>query len=258
MKVAVIGCGVMGSAFARHLSQKHSVLVCDRNEDKMGYLAREIGAEVASTPAEAIEKAEMTILAIKPKDLATFARETSKSFGKGHILVSILAGTPLAVLKQSFPQPLIVRAMPNLPMTCGEGVIGFVESPDITVETKKQINDLFHGVGLLPWLSEERLESLSALAGSGPAFIFVIIEALMDGGIYLGFKQQESLNFVLKTIEGAVALLKSTNSHPAALKNQITSPGGTTIAGLKALEEGGVRAALMNTLIATFLKAKEL
>ena len=258
MRIAIIGCGVMGSALARHFAKKHTVILCDHNHEKSRALAKELGGESVSEPADAVAKAEMTILAIKPKDLNGFAISTAKAFTKDHLLVSILAGTPVSMLRQYFPHPLILRSMPNLALTCGEGIVGFVDTPEMTSEKKEKINELFHGLGLLPWLSEDKLEALSALAGSGPAFIFVLIEALIDGGIFLGFTEKESRDFVLKTIEGAVALLKSTGKHPAELKRKITSPGGTTIAGLKVLEESGVRGIMMNTLIATFLRAREL
>ncbi len=242
MQIAVIGCGVMGSALARHFSKSHSVILCDRNSSK----------------SEAVQKADVIVLAVKPKDLKTLVKEIGSLFQPHQIVISILAGTPVALLRDYFPKPILVRAMPNLPLICGEGVVGLAKTAELSLETKEQVSALCQGLGLLLWLSEDKLEGLSALAGSGPAFVFVLIEAMIDSGIFLGFTQAESQELVLKTIEGAVKLLRETGSCPTELKWKVASPGGTTISGLKALEEGGIRALLMNTFQATFLKAREL
>ncbi len=254
MRIAIIGCGVIGSAFAIHFAKKSSVIVCDKTLAKSSKLAQEIGGSATDKPADAIQNAELILLAIKPKDLQDFARENSPLFKPSQILVSALAGTPVATLRDYFNKPHIIRCLPNLPMLSGEGVIGFVES-DVSKET---INMLFHGLGLLMWLSEEKLEGLSALAGSGPAFIYVIIEAMIDSGVFLGFTPKESKELVLKTLEGSIKLLKETGSSPAELKLKVASPGGTTIAGLKVLEEDGVRGTLMRTYQATLQKALEI
>lgn len=257
MKIAIIGCGVIGSALARHFALKHQVLLCDHSYEKSRSLAREIGAEAYKQAMEAIELAEMVVLAFKPKDLAAFAAETAQAF-KEQMLVSVLAGTSVSLLKQFFPRSYIVRAMPNLPFICGEGVIGFVETPEMTAQRKKNVEEIFQGLGLLCWLSEEHLEALSAIAGSGPAFVFVIVEAMIASGILLGFTPNEARDFVLKTIEGSVALLKATGKSPLELKTQVASPGGTTMAGLKVLEDRDIHQTLMDTYQATFLRAREL
>jgi pyrroline-5-carboxylate reductase len=255
MKVAIIGCGVIGSALAHHFSKTSSVFLCDRTFAKSTALAKEIGAEAVERPEAAIQKADVVILAIKPKDLKAFAQEASRFLRPEQLLISVLGGTSLSTLKGYFDKPKMIRCLPNIPMICGDGVIGFVELP---IDLKEKINHLFHGLGLLVWLSEEKLEALSALAGSGPAFIYVIIEAMIDSGVFLGFTAHEAKDLVLKTLEGSIKLLRETGLSPAELKLKVASPGGTTIAGLKALEEGGVRGALMKTYQATLLKAQEI
>jgi pyrroline-5-carboxylate reductase len=254
MKIAIIGCGVIGSAFARHCAKNNSLFLCDRTFAKSSTLAQEIGAIAVERPADAIEKADVIILAIKPKDFQKFAEETSPLFKPEHIVVSALAGTPLATLLRYFQHSQVIRCLPNLPMLCGEGVLGFTtlqETPTI----KETIHRLFQELGLLIWLSEEKLEGLSALAGSGPAFIYVIIEAMIDSGVLLGFPEQEAKELAIKTLEGSIRLLRESGTCPAELKLKVASPGGTTIAGLKVLEEEGVRGALMRTYQATYQKA---
>lgn len=248
MDVAIIGCGVMGSALARHLASRCKLILSDRNLDKAKSLAKELNCK-ALEPADALSEAKVVILAIKPKDLPSFAQNHELS--KDHLLISILGATSLHTLQDYFPKSSIVRALPNLPISCSKGVVGFAAED----ETKRStVEKLFQGIGLLLWLSEGELEALSALAGSGPAFVLLFIEAMMESGVYLGFKPKMALELVLQVMEGTTALLRATEEHPAPLKLQVASPGGTTIAGLKSLEESGIRGQIMNAFVATFMK----
>ena len=258
MKIAIIGCGVIGSALARHFADHHQVLLTDHTYTKSLALAGELGAVAYESSSEAIKKAEMVVLAMKPKDLTAFANETKEAFKHAPMIVSVLAGTSVELLHRLFPSCLIVRIMPNLPMICGEGVIGFVQTPKMTPALKKVIEQVFEGLGLLHWLSEDQLEALSAVAGSGPAFNFFVIQAMIDSAIMLGFSSDQAKEYVLKTIEGSVALLKATGKSPIELINQVASPGGTTRAGLKVLDDKNVHQILKETYQATFNRAKEL
>ncbi len=260
MDIAIIGCGVIGGAFAHHFAKKKSVIVCDKNREKSSDLARAIHGEFASSPGEAIQRADVVVLAIKPKDLKHLSKETGSLFKSSQILVSALGGTSLATLRRCFEAPSIIRCLPNLPMICGAGIIGFCLNPeeDVSPKLKEKIDGLFQGLGLLLWLTEEKLEGLSALAGSGPAFIYLIIEAMIDSGVLLGFSAQEAKQLVLKTVEGSIQLLRETDGVPSELKAQVASPAGTTITGLQVLEEAGVRGILMKTFHATYQKAQEM
>jgi pyrroline-5-carboxylate reductase len=238
----------MGSALARHLASRCELILCDKNLDKAKTLAQELHCRALAL-AEAIGQAKVIILAIKPKDLHTFAKSVQLS--KDHLLISILGATPLQTLQDLFPKAEVVRALPNLPIQCGKGVVGFAAENE---KHRPFVETLFQEIGTLFWLSEGQLEALSALAGSGPAFVLLLIEAMMDSGVFLGFKPKVALELALQVIEGTAALLRATSMHPAELKLQVASPGGTTIAGLKVLEESGIRGELMNAFIATYLK----
>jgi pyrroline-5-carboxylate reductase len=258
MKIAIIGCGVIGTALARHFADDHQVLLADHSYKKSLALAQELGAVAFDNVNEAIKKAEMVVIAIKPKDLAAFVEDSAPAFKHAPMIVSVLAGTSVALLKQNFPSCVILRIMPNLPMICGEGVIGFVKTPQMKLELKKAIEEAFDGLGLLLWLSEDQLEGLSAIAGSGPAFNLVIIQAMIDSAILLGFTPEQAKEYVLKTTEGSVALLRSTRKSAEELINQIASPGGTTRAGLNVLDEKKAPQIIKDAYQATFNRAKEL
>ncbi len=252
MKIAVVGCGMMGGALARHFAKSHSVVLCDRGMKKSQSLAREIGADAVERINDAVSDADIILLAVKPKNLADVAKATTASLSKKQILLSVLAGTPLAVLRKHFPEVSLVRMMPNLALMCGQGVIGLVEDPYLTPENKKLAQSILEGLGLLHWLAEEKVEALTALSASSPALVYVVLESMIESGISMGFTYSESEEFVLKTVEGAIALLRHSKKHPAELKIQIASPGGTTIAALKEIESTGVRAGIWSSVLAAY------
>jgi len=256
MRVAIIGCGVMGSAFARQFATKgHKLVLCDRTFEKAKNLAQELEIEVSSDFNEAKNDVDFILLAVKPKNLKELAMQINPL--NGQILLSILAGVDLNTLKKHFPKAPIVSCMPNLALTCGEGVIALVKDRDLSQEIVEKVEHLFEGLGRTFWTEEEKIPAITALAGSGPAFVLAIVEAMVESGIFMGLYAKEAEDLVLQTILGSVALLKAHEGHPGALRWQISSPGGTTIAGLKALEESGVRASIMHTFLAAYKKVKE-
>jgi pyrroline-5-carboxylate reductase len=254
MKIAVIGCGVMGSAFAKHFAREHSLLLCDVDRKRAALLSKEVGGEISERFHEAVQEAEVVLLAVKPKDLADVAKSTASSLSNRHLLISVLAGTPLSMLKKYYPEATILRIMPNLALTCAQGVIGLV-GENLSQEMKSKGEYLLQGLGLLAWLSEDKIEALAALAASGPAFVFVLIEAMIESGICMGFTAKEAREFVIKMMEGAIALLRESGKHPAELKLEVASPAGMTIAGLREMETMRVRAGILNTFLAAYEKS---
>jgi pyrroline-5-carboxylate reductase len=258
MKIAIIGCGVMGSAFARHWAADHAIVLCDPHQEAAEALSKETRGTVCQKLEKLAEQADAILLAVKPKDLSSAAQVIAPTLTSDHLLISILAGTSLATLKHHFPTGVVIRTMPNLGFLHQAGVMGIVDDEALSLQTRKKVDLLLEGIGLKLWLSENKIEALTALSGSGIGFMFVIIEAMIDGGVHLGFTSAESTEIVLKTMEGAIALMRASGKHPAELKLQISSPGGTTIAGLRAMEEAGVRAGIFRTLIACYDRALEM
>lgn len=251
MKIVVIGCGIMGTAFARQFAKKEQVILCDQDKKWAKELSAELNCHFEERLTDAVQDADGILLAVKPKDLPSLAKTIAPALPEGKFVISILAGIPLSILKKFFPLASLLRIMPNLALTCGEGVIGLVDDDHLTESMKKQAEALFKGMGLLAWMPESKVEALTALTASGIGLIFLMIEAMVEGGIFMGFNAPESKELVIKAIEGAVALLKKTGQHPAELKLNISSPGGTTIAGLKEMEDRGVRSGIINALLAS-------
>jgi len=251
MKICVIGSGNMGGAFTRLLSKQHEVVVCDQGSGRGEALAKELKITYKKEIQEAIEEAEVIILAVKPKDLCSLP---SLSFKSDQVIVSLLSGITIAALKNAFLIEKVVRLMPNTALVVGQGVLGF-SVDDLAIEMKNLMESLFSSFGLILWIQETQIEAFAALAASSPAFIFVLLESMIDSGIQMGFGVKESKEIVLKVLEGCVALLREEEKSLNDLKWQISSPGGTTIEGLKVLEERGFRAGIWNAIEATYEKS---
>jgi pyrroline-5-carboxylate reductase len=256
VKVSIIGCGTMGQALAQHFAKKHTLFLCDRNQIKRSNLAKKTGGQAVGSIKSAFAQAEVILLAVKPKDFTPLVKESSNS--KGKLIISILAGVSMAELKKGFPSAYIVRCMPSLSFIAGAGAIALVEEKGLPEKAKGSVASLLQGLGVLTWMSEEKLEGFTALSGSGLAFALALLEAMTESGIFLGLSAAEAKEFVLQTFEGAIALLRQTGKHPAELKWDVCSPAGTTIAGLRVFEEKGVRSGIMETVIACYKRALEM
>jgi len=248
----------MGSALARGLSSSSSVILFDRHLEKSQEAAEKFKAVSAKTLEEALQGADFAILAIKPKDFEEVSERLATSLGPKTILISVLAGVSQEQLREKLPKSTIIRAMPNLSVGCGKGVTGFVEDTCISAATRQRVEVLFKPTGMVLWVPEVKIDALMALTACTPAFIAYLIEAFTEGGIHLGFSAIAALPLVMRVFEGTLALMEEQQIHPAALRWQVASPGGTTIEGLKVLEEYRVHFALMHALNASAQKAKKM
>lgn len=257
MKIAIIGCGNMGKGISQRLSKGNQLFFYDRHEKKSGQLEEAGLGTACKDLQEGLSQAEMVILAVKPQNLEEAAKLIGKEIKKDQILVSLLAGISINTLKRFFPCT-VVRMMPNLAVIYGEGVIGLSSDKDLSSDIRESLTRLFQPLGKIHWLPEEKINALTALAGSGPAFIFVIIEAIIDAGIAMGLSVEDAKALSYQMLRGCLELLEKTAKHPGELKWQITSPQGTTIAGIKKMEALGVRGAIIDTFLAAYERANKL
>lgn len=258
MKITIMGCGNMGKGLAPRLSEANQLFFYDRNFEKSQALEKEGLGKSCKELKDAIQSCAVLILAVKPMNVEEAAGQIAQYLHAGQTVISILAGTPIATLKKLFPATPIVRMMPNLAVIYGEGVMGVSVEEGIPEEQKRMLTSLLEPLGKIYWLPESKINALTALTGSGPAFFYTMLEAMIDAGVTMGFSADESQDMVQNMLQGSLTLLQKTGKHPGELKRQITSPGGTTIAGLNRLEEMGVRAGIINTFLACYERTNEL
>jgi len=172
-------------------------------------------------------------------------------------VVSILASVPIAKLKEAFPGKAVLRMMPNLAVRYGDGVVALAEDPDL-LHMKHIIEENFSPLGLIKWIPEEKFDAITALTGSGPAFVFAMVQAMVEAGIAMGLSATEGYELVKQMMGGALTMLYESDDHPTELKWRVTSPGGVTIAGLRAFEERSVGSGIIETFLAAYEKSKNL
>ena len=268
-KIAFIGTGQMATAlaagFVRELILPEQISGYDPIESSRVAFASRAGDGVRlfDSASEAIKGASVVILAVKPQVMHDAIKPLAESIRLNvkttPLVVSIAAGIPIARLEKSLPQGTrVIRVMPNTPCLIGRGASGLATGSVATADDAKLISELLATAGLVEVLPEPLLDAVTGLSGSGPAYVFQIIEALSDGGVKMGLPRATATRLAAQTLAGAAEMLLSTGQHPGVLKDAVTSPGGTTIAGLHAMELGGVRAALIDAVEAATLRSREL
>ncbi len=260
-----IGSGKMATALVRGMiragaAAPGSITVADPIEAARSALAAESGATAAADNRRVAEASDVLVLAVKPQSMAAVLEELRPVVTPGHLIVSIAAGVSVATIAQGLgPEPRrIVRVMPNTPALLGEGASGYCLGPDARPEDEATVRACLDSVGRSYRVAEPLMDAVTGLSGSGPAFVYAIIEALSDGGVRVGLPRDVATALAAQTVLGAAKMVLETGLHPGVLKDQVTSPGGTTIAGLHALERAGVRAGLMNAVEAATHRSAEL
>ena len=257
MITGFIGTGNMGGALARALKGKSELYLSDFMPDKAQALARELGG-IACDNRTAACKAEYLFLGVKPylgKEVLGGIAEELKQRGSGIVLVSMLAGMSIASLEQMLPVRLpIIRIMPNIPAASGNGIIMYAANDLVGEERLSAFVQAMSGSGELMPMAEKLIDAGSAVSGCGPAFVALFIEALADGGVACGLSRADALRLAEATVAGTARHMAARSMAPAAMKDAVCSPGGTTIQGVRALEEMGFRAAAMNAVIKAYEK----
>ena len=221
--------------------------------------SRSVGCETTDSNADVLGKAKVVFLAFKPHQLDEATGAVRDQFDESHLVISILAGVRLAKLDAACGgRTRLVRVMPNTPALVGEGACGYALGQSATAEDGELVKRLLSAVGVAYEVKERLIDAVTGLSGSGPAYGYMIIEALSDGGVAAGLPRDISTRLAAQTMLGAAKMVLETGKHPGELKDMVCSPGGTTIEGVHELEEGGVRSALINAVRAATERAVEL
>ena len=262
--IAMVGGGQMALALAdgfcrAGLVSGSGITVIDPSEAARGRLAASVpGVRFAGSMAEAVRDAAVVFLAVKPQQAAVACQELAPVIPHDAVLVSIVAGLPLATLADLAGTKRIVRVMPNTPCLVGRGVSVVCRTPDVPAAAAQRVPALLAAVGTVHEVDEALLDAVTGLSGSGPGFVALLVEALSDGGVKAGLPRPLAHALAGATHAGTAALLEQKGEHPAQIKDRVSSPGGTTIAGLAVLEQRGVRSALIDAVVAAAARAKEL
>ena len=258
MKYGMLGCGQMGGAIARGLCKAtKDICVTDRS-GKAAELAKELGIQYGQ-PLEIAKNCDRIFLGVKPNAVAALLEALQPVLKeKRPLLISMAAGVEIAAIERMAGTALpVIRIMPNTPTAAGKGVIQYCYNELAAPCLEDWLSDMAF-CGLLDPLEEKLIDAASALSGSGPAYLYVMLEAMADGGVACGLPRQKALEYAAMTMAGAAEMYLQTKEHPGALKDAVCSPGGSTIEGIRVLEEAGFRGAVMDCIAAAYKKNKVL
>ena len=265
MRLGVIGCGKMGSALVQGAIKAGAVssaeiFGCDPVAAAVEAFQESTGAAAVANAAELAAACDTILLATKPHDaIAALRLAAEGAAGKPKLVISIAAGLPLSLLQDAVPENFrVIRTMPNTPALVGEGASAFCKGSTATDEDAALVRKLLGAVGLAVEVPERLMDAVTGLSGSGPAYVYLMIEAMADGGVKQGLARADALALAAQTFLGSAKMVIETGIHPAVLKDMVTSPGGTTIAGLAELERHALRSALIDAVTAATRRATEL
>jgi pyrroline-5-carboxylate reductase len=264
VKLGLIGCGFMGEAMlsatiGKHVVQPGDVFVAEVNDERCSAMSGRYGVRVTSNPAEVIDASEVVVFAVKPQEFdrrrasraGAFRREADHRLDHGG-----RADRPIA---RMLTHAAIVRVMPNTPAAVGEGMSVWTATPEVDGAAREQVGAILGAMGREVHVDDEKyLDMATALSGSGPGFVYMLLEAFIDAGVHVGFKRNVAEMLALQTFVGSAKYAEATGKHPAELRNEVTSPAGTTAAGLLVLESAGVRGAIIDAIEAAYERSREL
>jgi pyrroline-5-carboxylate reductase len=259
-----IGSGKMATALIRGMLRAGvagttTIAASDPLESARAGLAADTGIRVFEANIQVVERSDVLVLAVKPQTMPQVLAQLRPLVGPRHLVVSIAAGVSIASLLEGLgPERRIVRVMPNTPALVGEGASAYALGPGVPAADEAVVKAFLSSVGRAVRVPETLLDAVTGLSGSGPAFVYLMIEALSDGGVRVGLPRDIATMLAAQTVLGSARMVLETGLHPGLLKDQVASPGGTTIAGLHALERGGVRGALIDAVEAATRRSAEL
>ncbi len=259
--VGTVGGGNMAEAILRGLlragMKPHQLIASDPDAGRREHLAQALKVRVTESNAEVATSSELVVLAVKPAHVAAAAADLPRDGGP--LYVSIVAGLRISTLRRLLgSRPRIVRVMPNTPALIGSGISALASDADVATEDCERATAVLEAVGRVVRVPESLMDAVTGLSGSGPAYVYLFIEALTEAGVHEGLSAEVARELAVETVLGAARLVRESGEHPALLRERVTSPGGTTVAGLSALEQGGLRAAVLEAVRAATARSREL
>ncbi|SNZ10153.1 pyrroline-5-carboxylate reductase [Persephonella hydrogeniphila] len=260
-KIGVIGCGNMGEAIIRGLTKSKTVkstdiIVSDIDPDKVELMVEKYNVAGTSSNRRVVENSEIIFLAVKPKDFLKTVEPIKDFFTEEKVVISVIAGISIQKIKEVI-KSIVIRVMPNTPALIGEGAIA-VSFEDIDPIKREEIFHLLKSLGSVVEVDESLMDTVTGLSGSGPAYVFMFIEGLIQGGIKGGLSYKQASELAVQTVLGAAKLVKETGEHPSVLRDKVSSPAGTTIYALHKLEEKGLKDAVISAVEEATKRSKKL
>lgn len=259
--ISFTGSGTMAEAMirgllAQEIVQPEQIIAAGPRPERGRELETKYGVRVTVDNTKAAEEGQIVVLSIKPQVLTNVMPEIRGHLRRRDLVLSILAGTPIRLLADGLAHAAVVRAMPNTPAQIGQGITVWTATPEVNDRQKEQAQAILGSLGEEIYMSEEDyLDMATALSGTGPAYVFMFMEALIDAGVHMGFSRRVAQQLVLQTIRGSVEYAARSNRHVAELRNQVTSPGGTTAEALYHMEKGGLRTVLSRGIFAAYQRS---
>jgi pyrroline-5-carboxylate reductase len=265
LAITIIGAGNLGKSLIAglldaRLSGRENLRATVAPDEDPSVVSERFGVRcTAGGNVEAVLGADVIVIAVKPPHVAPVIAEIRDGLGAGQMIISFAAAVPISLIEGALGKPMpVFRAMPNIAMTVRESATALCSNSRVNADQRKLAEEIFRTVGTVCWVDEPKMHAVTGLSGSGPAYVCLLIEGLIAGGIDAGLPHAVARELAQQTILGAAKLCRDSGEHPAALRDKVTTPGGTTIAGLRALESGGVRAALMAAVEAATRRSMEL
>ncbi len=263
-KLGIIGAGKIGEAIvqgvlAKGLASRKEIILSVRSEKHRAELESRMGIRTVQDNRILVAESENILIAVKPKMIEGILAETADLFGPGRLIVSTAAGVPLEFIESRLPPGTpVIRSMPNMAVAIGQGMTALSPGKAVKTQALEWVASIFRACGRAIILEEEHMDAVTGLSGSGPAYVYIIIESLADGGVKLGLPRDIATELAAQTVLGAASNVLITGEHPAKLKDQVTTPAGVTIDGLLELEAGGLRVTLIKAVVKAAERSRQL
>ena len=263
-RIGFLGSGNMGEALVKGLVEARvvaadAVVVSDARGDRLADMDRRYGVRIAKSNVDLVRESDVVVLAVKPQIMAAVLSEVASSLSRRHLVISVAAGVSTATLHTMVGKDIrLIRVMPNTPALVREGATAIAKAAGLEPGDLEIAQEIFGAVGKVVVLDESLMDAVTGLSGSGPAYVALVIESLADGGVKMGLDRATAMTLATQTVLGAAKLLLETGTHPGQLKDMVSSPGGTSITGVAALEEGGIRTTFIKAVERATLRSREL